>query len=417
MRKIVVLGCGVAGYHAARLLEEELAGRRRVQLTVLSTRAHFVFSPLLSNVASGELAPDHVTTPIDDAFGPHTKVIIDEVQEIDLQAKRLCCEHRQISYDYLLIATGTVRNTDAFQGAQDLLSPSRLSDATAIERELSELSLPSEGPLRFAIIGGSSTGVEWAAELATAMALERGLSCNDGTLEVDLYEAGPRLLPDHSEQLAEAALRGLEEIGVQVHLNQKITAASPTGVTLNDGEHRQVDGVFNCAGRVGIELWRAQDPEMETDEKGRLKVGPDLRVNKLHGVYAAGDAAAPLAEQPRASNPQVALQQGQLAARNLLADMSGRAKRPFAFEDRGDFVTLGRTNALLELRGLILEGRAAWLAYRLYYSALMPRPIQKARLLMDWIARRARATESAPMSRALPQEATKKDDEGEPSSP
>lgn len=409
MRKIVVLGCGVAGYHAARLLEEELAGRRRVQLTVLSTRAHFVFSPLLSSVASGELAPDHVTTPIDDAFLPRTQVIIDEVHKVDLRAKQLYCEHRQIPFDYLLIATGTVRNSDAFEGAAKLLSPSRLMDAAAIERQLSQLEISAEEPLRFAVIGGSSTGVEWAAELATAMALQHGISCLEGTLEIDLFEAGPRLLPDHSEQLAQAALNYLEEIGVRVHLNTEVAAADPKSVTPVDGARRQMDEVFNCAGRIGIELWR--DQELEIDEKGRIVVGPDLRVGQLPGVYAAGDAAAPLPDQPRASNPQVALQQGQLAARNLLADMSGRAKRPFSFEDRGDFVTLGRNNAILELRGLVLEGRAAWLAYRLYYTALMPRPFQKARLLMDWIARRARVSDTAPTGRALLQQEIRKDDE------
>lgn len=414
MRKIVVLGCGVAGYHAARLLEEELAGRRRVQLTVLSARAHFVFSPLLSSVATGELEPDHVITPVDDAFGPQTEVIIDEVQRIDLEKKILFCEHRQIPFNYLLIATGTTRNTQAFEGADQLLSPSRLSDATAIQRQLEALETPSDRPLRFSVIGGSSSGVEWAAELATAMAIERGLSCQEGTLEIDLFEAGPRLLPDHSEQLAQVAQRTLEELGVRVHLNYVVRAADFESVTLEDGERREMDGVFNCAGRVGIALWGEQG--FAIDEKGRILVDQELRVDQLHGVYAAGDAVAPLPDEPRASNPQVALQQGQLAARNLLADMSGRAKRPFSFEDRGDFVTLGRNNAILELRGLILEGRAAWLANRLYYTALMPRAFQKARLLIDWVARRARVSEGAPTGKALPQEATKKDDEEESSS-
>src|SRR5690554_2021727 len=60
MRRIVILGCGFGGFRAARELERELSARR-IQLTVVSDRADFLYTPLLPNVATGELDAAHIT--------------------------------------------------------------------------------------------------------------------------------------------------------------------------------------------------------------------------------------------------------------------------------------------------------------------------------------------------------------------
>lgn len=392
MRNIVVLGCGFAGYHAARRLEMEFTGRRRVQLTVVTRRAHFVFTPLLSHVASGELDPEHVITPVDEAFDARTRVVIDHIESVDLANRQLIGTHQPIPFDYLLVATGAVRDPTPFDGADNLVGPDTLNDAVAIHQQLRRHCAPDGESLRYAIIGGSSTGVAWAAELATALRLDPDLSGHGDDVDIDLYEARPRLLPDHSHQMSHLVTDYLKRLGVSCQPGQNIQSAAPAEVCLDDDQHT-VTLAFHCAGRVGASLWSKTD--ISLDAKQRIEVDDDLSVPDLAGVYVAGDAAAPLAELPDRSNPQIALQQGRWAARNLLADMSGRAKKRFVYEDRGDFVTLGRNHAALELRGLVLEGQAAWLAYRLYYTALMPRPIQKARLLMDWIAGRIGADDSA----------------------
>ena len=392
MRQIVVLGCGFAGYHAARRIEKELTGRRRVQLTVVTRRAHFVFTPLLPGVASGELEANHIITPVDEAFSARTEVIIDEVEDIDFAKRHLVGTREKIPFDYLLIATGSVRDEEAFDGASKLVGPSTLTDATAIRRDLLELCATGDRPLRFALIGGSTSGVEWAAELATGLRIDHGLTPEGGDVEIALYEKGDRLLPDHSEQVSQLAARVLDGLGVQTHLEQRIQRVEAEKVHLDDGSSYPHSMAFHCAGRRGISLWSQAAPKV--DDLDRIEVDDTLAITEVPGVYVAGDAAAPLSDVPTRSNPQIALQQGRWAARNLLADMSGRMKKPFQYEDRGDFVTLGRNDAALEMRGLLLEGKAAWLAYRLYYTALIPRPIQKARLMMDWIASRMAANDS-----------------------
>ncbi len=401
MRHIVVLGCGFAGYHAAQKLEKSLAGRRRVQLTVVSRRAHFTFSPLLPAVATGQLDPDQVTTPVSDAFGARTQVVIDDIEAIDLEARHLVGSGEPIPFDYLLIATGGRRRTDVFDGAAQLRGPDNLGDAVTIGDELKEAFSSHNPPRRFAVIGASSTGVEWAAELAAALADDVARQ-GGAQPTVDLYEAGDRILPDHSHRISLRAAQHLEYLGVATHLKSPVIEARATSLTPADGSPRDFDAVYHCAGRRGLTTWI--DSPLPTDDLGRIRITDRLEVEEATGIFAAGDAAAPLPDSPSTSNPQVAVQQGRWAARNLLAHMTGRTKKPFQYDDRGDFVTLGRGQALLDLRGIVLEGKAAWLAYRLYYTSLMPRPIQKARLLVDSIASRL-SSESTP-PRALPDDGT-----------
>ena len=382
MRQVVILGCGFAGYHAARHIEEAIAGRRKVQLTVVAHRPEFVFSPLLASVATGSLDAEQVTTPLADLFGPRVGFLQSPVRAIDSEAKVLRLEDGELPYDYLIVATGSRRRADVFEGAGDLPGPDAYEEALLLRQRLLTLRAQTP-PVKLAIVGGSATGAEWAAELATALA-EVELYAGTEDLSIELFEAGHRILPDHSESMSDLAVDYLESLGVQVHVGAEVRRATHDEVELSTGEVRQVDQVFHCAGRGGQDLW----PETAArDEYGFVKVEGDLSVQEMRGVYVAGDAASRIAGIPTTSNPQIAVQQGAWAARNLLADMVGRATKSFRYEDRGDFISLGRRNAALELRGVILEGRPAWLAYRLAYAALMPRPLQRTNLLLEWVSR------------------------------
>lgn len=382
MRQVVILGCGFAGYHAARQIEEAIAGRRRVQLTVVAHRPEFVFSPLLAAVATGELEAEKVTTPLSDLFGPRVDFVQGQVESIDAEAKVLRLADGEIPYDYLLVATGSRRRADVFEGAADLIGPDAYEDTLLLRQRLLTLRAQTP-PMRLAIVGGSATGAEWAAALATAMADDE-LIAGTEELSIELFEAGDRILPDHSESMSDLATRYVESLGVKVHVRAEVSRATNDEVELASGEVRKMDHVFHCAGRGGRQLWPDGVP---LDELGFVEAHEDLSVPGLRGVYVAGDAASRGEGIPTTSNPQIAVQQGTWAAKNLLADMIGRATKPFRYDDRGDFITLGRRNAALELRGVILEGPPAWVAYRLSYAALIPRPLQRTNLLMDWITR------------------------------
>ncbi len=391
MRHVVILGCGMAGFHAARYLEEKLAGRRRVQLTVISDQAHFVFTPLLFTVASGELKADHIAAPIDELLETRTRVVVDPITSIDFEERSLQGERDRYPFDYLIIATGSRRNPNIFQGASELLAPTSLSDATSIYQKLQQQKeLPS---FNASIIGAGLTGVQWAAQLASLQS-DGGLP----TGQINLLEAGSRILPHHSSQLAAHASDRLQRMGISIRTGTSVDTVtvddSRWSLQLSPGETlTDQDGAFHCAGRRGS-LPTAEPTHPQVDPTNRLSVDARLRLPDHHGVFAAGDITTRRQDWALHSTPQLAVQQGKWAARNLLATMSGRSLRPFELESRGDFLPLGRHFTLLELGDVVLEGRPAWLAYRLYYTSMMPQPIQRARLVMDWVARRI--TEKSP---------------------
>ncbi|MEC9398069.1 MAG: NAD(P)/FAD-dependent oxidoreductase, partial [Myxococcota bacterium] len=89
MRRIVVLGTGFGGLHAIQHLERALSTRRRVSLTVVTDNAHFLFTPLLPNVANGQLSLKAITLPLRDQLSSDTHLVIDRVRHVDLEARVL----------------------------------------------------------------------------------------------------------------------------------------------------------------------------------------------------------------------------------------------------------------------------------------------------------------------------------------
>lgn len=381
MRDIVVVGCGLAGYHAALHLENKIAGRRRVRLTVVNRRAHFVFTPLLCAVATGELEPGHVTAGLDRLFDASTRVVIDDVDTIDVDDKTLWLgDGDSMSFDYLVVATGSSPADDVFDGADSLTGPDSLESAVEIRERLDANANCGESSNRYIVVGGSTTGVEWAGQLASR--LQRREKPTGDTPVVELYETQHRLLPDHSAHLADHVTADLEQLGVRVKTDTRIERADATSVTLEDGTARSAAMVFHCAGQHGC---FPDTPGVCVDETGRIVVDSDLGISAYTGIFAAGDVIRGPKTEVSNTNPQIAKQQGRWAARNLVATMSGRSLKPFEYDDRGDFIAMGPDNTVLQMGAMQLEGKAAWLAHRLYYTALMPRTIQKLRLLRDWV--------------------------------
>ncbi|MFU8804185.1 MAG: NAD(P)/FAD-dependent oxidoreductase [Bradymonadaceae bacterium] len=400
MRKLVILGSGFGGYHAARRLENSLSGRRRVQLTVVTDRAHFLFSPLLYSVATGELDIPHVAIDLVNEYSPETELIIDRVEAIDLDRRVLVCAERgELEFDYLLLATGSVVNFGAhphwrehvltFKDSRDALAlrehvQQRLDESPAVSGDPEALKCR----LKIVIIGAGATGVELAAELSSAVR-ERLPDLDDEaarSFELVLIEAQDRILPRHGEEVQSVAKRQLADLGIKVHLDERVVDVGEGRVELTSGEVIEAETIIYCGGVRAPDL--LSEAGFDTDELGRVQVDATLQVKGHRGIYAVGDGS--VLDEPLPMEGDVARQQAELAAQNLLAELSGRMRREFSFEPTGDLITLGRDNAALSLRGVALEGKAAWLMYRLFYTAMMPRALKKARLLKGWVAKRAK---------------------------
>mgnify|MGYP003657193575 FL=1 len=284
----------------------------------------------------------------------------------------------KLNYDFLFIGLGGQTSYFGHDGwAQFAPGLKSLDDAIAIRRNVlsafERAESESDEALRrelmtIVVIGGGPTGVELAGTFAelTRRVLNRDFLHIDPTqAKVILVEAGPRVLPAFVEPLSASAKRQLEALGVEVRLNTKVEDLRENEVQTSAGLIRAGNIIWG-AGVGASPLTRSLG--VETDRAGRIKVAPDLSLPGHPNVFAAGDLVS-LQDPSGKSVPGVApaaMQMGRyLAARFNRGAPSGAEgpAAPFAYKDKGNLATIGRSSAVAQIGALKFSGPPAWAAW------------------------------------------------------
>ena len=379
-KRVVIVGAGFAGLNAAKALGRD----GTLEVCVIDRRNHHLFQPLLYQVAMAGLSPAEIAAPTRSLLSEYTnvRVIQGEVVTIDVGTRRVVGDFGVETYDYLVLATGALH---AYFGheAWEPFAPGlkTLEQATEIRRRvLSAFERAENEPdpevrrhhLTFVIVGGGPTGVELAGAIGemSRLTLARDFRRIDPTLaRVILIEAGPRILPSFDGALASAATRDLEALGVQVWTLGRVTRIDADGVEVGE-ERIRASTVLWAAGVRASPLGAMLGAEC--DAQGRVKVAADLSVPAHPEVFVLGDLAhvtGPDGTTLPGVAP-VALQQGRHAARVILADAHGAVRRAFAYQDKGQMATIGRSRAVVQAPHLRITGWLAWvlwLVIHIYY--------------------------------------------------
>jgi NADH dehydrogenase len=276
----------------------------------------------------------------------------------------------QLSYDYLIIATGVAAAFFGVPGAAEhAMSLYTRRDAVALRNVLMDaLETRNEGladpELDITVVGGGATGVELSGTLAELrnIALPAVFPHIDRSMfRVRLIEMGPALLAPYADSLRRYTRQQLVKRGVEVLLNTAIKEVKSTSVVLTDGTELLSDITVWAAGVAGPQTgWTAGLPR---GKGGRIEVNADLQVRGLDRVFAAGDIAINEAA-PIAQLAQPAIQEGRHAGEQVARLIAGQPTRSFRYHDKGTMATIGRRSAVAELRGgLRLRGTIAWLAW------------------------------------------------------
>ena len=392
---VVVVGAGFGGLNAVRALE-----KTAVRVTLVDRRNHHLFQPLLYQVATAALSPADIAYPIRAIVRKqrNATVLLADAVAVDRTSRELVLTDGRLSYDYLVLATGARHayfGHDAWEPAAPGLKT--LEDALEIRRrillafERAEREPDEErrrALLTFVIVGGGPTGVELAGaigEIARLVLVSEFRAIDPREAEILLLEAGPRILPTFSEQLADRAKRSLNALGVEVRAGCAVTEVG--------------DGFVDAGGtRISARttLWAAgvrASPLAATlgvplDRAGRVLVEPDLSVPGDPRVFAIGDVASFLHSPGGAPLPgvaPVAIQQGRHVAANVRADLAGRPRAHFRYHDRGNMAVIGRARAIAELPRMKLWGFLAWLAWALIHVATLIGFRNRAVVLFEWV--------------------------------
>ena len=369
---IVIIGGGFGGLYAARALR-----RAQVRVTLVDRRNHHVFQPLLYQVAMAALSPGDIASPIRWILRrqPNVEVLLAEVREIDRARQQLILTDGELSYDYLIVASGA---THAYFGHDEwrMIAPGlkTLEDALDIRRrvllafEHAERETDPgrrERLLTFVVIGGGPTGVEMAGALAeiSRQSLARDFRHFDpSSARVILIEAGPSVLSAFPESLRAAARADLVRLGVDVRTGAAVTRVSEGRVEVG-ADVIPAETIIWAAGVAASPLGATLGAPI--DRAGRVLVEPDLTVPGSRNVFVIGDLAslAGADGKPLPGVAQVAIQMGKHAAQNVMRGVEGQPYRPFVYQDLGNMATIGRASAVADLGWLRLKGYIGWLAW------------------------------------------------------
>lgn len=395
--RVVIVGAGFGGLHAARALR-----KLPVDVTVVDRRNHHTFQPLLYQVALAVLSPADIAQPIRGILRrqTNTEVLMDEVTAIDVGARRVgLASGTQLSYDYLVLATGS---THSYFGKNEWapFAPGlkTIEDATEIRRrvllafELAERHMQEHGwhpPLNFVIIGGGPTGVELAgaiSDIAKLYMRHDFRHIDPSKARVLLLDNGPRVLAAYPEDLSAKAERELFELGVEVHTKSHVTNVGPGWVEVND---QRIDAavILWAAGVQASPLGKMLGAPI--DKRGCVIVDSNLNPPGLPEVFVLGDLAH--FEQDGHQVPgvaQPAMQMGDHVGKMIAADLARQNRSAFRYFDKGDMATIGRMAAVAKVEWPFkahLGGLAAWITWLVVHIFFLIGFRNRVAVFSQWI--------------------------------
>ena len=398
--RILVLGGGFGGVHAAMHLEKALRADSDVQITLVSRDNFFLFTPMLHEVAASDLDITHIVSPIRTLLR-RTTVFVGDVESVDLRRRRVVVAHgferhrHELEYDQVVVALGSITNFYGLPGLEErALTMKTLGDAihlrnrviATLEEGDTECAGGADGLLTFVVAGGGFAGIETAAGVNDFVheALKFYPRLSHDRIRMVLVHAGPVILPELGEKLGAYAQKKLAARGVEIITNAKVARVDAFGVTLEDGRHIPSRLVVWTAGTSPHPL--IHDLPCGLD-RGRIIVDETLAVPGWPGVWALGDCAVVpdrRTGKPHPPTAQHALREAKTVATNIMAIMRGRAPVAFDFRTIGQLAAIGRRTGVARIFGFNFSGFAAWWLWRTIYLSKLPRFEKKCRVAIDW---------------------------------
>ena len=400
--RVVIVGAGFAGVHAARRLTR-ISRRLKgvIEIVLINPSDYFLYLPLLPEVTAGILDPRQISVPLRTAC-PGARLVLGTVDRVDFDNRQIGLvdpqgNRRTMGYDRLLITAGSVNKLLPVPGValhahgfRSVGEAMYLRDHLVRQIELAaaaESSVERDARCTFVVVGAGYTGTALAAQgqLLTRAVARRHPGLRDQRIRWLLLDQAPRLVPELSPRLSAAVHRTLTGRGVEIRTRTSVDDATTGGVRLSDGTFVPTRSLMWCVGmRPDPVVGQLGLPTV----RGRLTVDEYLTVPGHPDVLACGDiAAVPDLTRLGELTPmtaQHAVRQGRLAARNIAASLFGRGRRrAYRHRDLGFVVDLGGAKAAARPLGVPLSGVVAKVVTRAQHLASLR--ANRVRIACDWL--------------------------------
>ncbi len=393
LKKIVIIGGGAGGLELATRLGHTLGRKRRADVTLVDRNHSHLWKPLLHEVATGSLDEGmDAISYLAHAHNHHFHFQMGSLSNINRDKKTLALDPirdsagellvpvRQLSYDILVLALGSVSNDFGTAGVKEnCIFLDNPAQAQRFHHRMLNLFLrhstrsDDHQRVNIAIVGGGATGVELSAELHNAVRELHSYGfegVDNQALNVTLIEAGERILPALPLRISASAHQELTKIGVRVLTHTQVTRAAPDGLATKDGEFIPAELMVWAAGIKAPDFMK-DIAGLETNRVNQLVVEPTLQTTRDPMIFAIGDCASCPQETGRPVPPraQAAHQMASRAHANILALLNGKPLQAYVYKDYGSLVSLSRFSTVGSLMGnlmrgsMMIEGRIARAVY------------------------------------------------------
>ncbi len=402
MKNIVILGGGFAGLSAAKVLSTYFSRINKqdfdkYKIILIDQRDYQTFTPLLYEIATTDPQTADYNGLKSLVAYPFSKVLdldlIDfvkgEIQSVDFGEKIVNLKGGRIAFDYLILALGSEADYYNIPGLEKYsLTLKSFNDAIAIRNSiLFKSDMDPSRPVQIVIGGGGPTGVELAGEIRE-WACHLGAKQRFCSVEVSLVSGSESILAGFDKKVVQKAVLRLESLGVNMINNLLIQSVAEDQVILSDGSVLGYD-VFIWTGGVKAADIIDQKQKIKKDpKKGRVFVTELLagivnspeKTEVMENVYVAGDIAFYKDQKTGEVSPmtaKVAIDQGAIAAANLISALKGR-NRKFKFKLRRYpyVIPIGGKFAVAKIGRFVLTGVLGWLFKGLvefnYLISIMP---------------------------------------------
>ncbi len=395
--RIVIIGGGFAGITLAKQLKN-----KKVQVVLLDKHNYHTFQPLLYQVATGGLEAGSIAYPIRKVIQEYDDFYfrLTSVKEIDTQNKKVIAEIGDLSYDYLVIATGSKtnyfgnkeieRNSMAMKTIPQSLNIRSLILENFEQAVLIKDVAEKNSLINFVLVGGGPTGVELAGALAEMKKeiLQKDYPDLDiDKMQINLIQGGDRILDSMSEKSSQEAENFLVDLGVKVWKDVRVTNYDGRTITTNSDLTFDTATVIWTAGVQGA-LVAGLDGDSLVEKAKRIRVNEFNQVKGYDTVFAMGDIAMMESEEYPFGHPmmaQPAMQQGKLLGENLIKLINNQPMKPFEYNDKGSMATIGRNKAVVDLPKFHFSGIFAWFVWMFVHLFSLIGFRNRAVVFLNWV--------------------------------
>jgi NADH dehydrogenase len=395
--RIVILGGGFAGIALAKQLKN-----KGVQVVLLDQHNYHNFQPLLYQVATGGLEAGSIAYPIRKVIQEYDDFYfrLTTVQEIDSINKKIIAEIGELTYDYLVIATGSKTN---FFGNKEIKRnsmsmktiPQALNIRSFILENFEQAVLTTDvvdqnSLINFVLVGGGPTGVELAgalAEMKKAILQKDYPDLDISKMQINLIQSGDRILNTMSEKSSAAAEQFLVELGVKIWKNVRVTNYDGRTITTNSDLVFDTATVIWTAGVQGAVV-AGLNADALVEKVERIRVNEFSQVKGYNDIFAIGDIASMESTDFPQGHPmmaQPAMQQGELLGKNIICLIVNKQMEPFSYNDKGSMATIGRNKAVVDLPNYHFSGVFAWFVWMFVHLFSLIGFKNKAVVFLNWV--------------------------------